>query len=75
MFVLGVWMKRTRKTGHVHTVGTLDLGDDTVGARLGHQGSEEDNSRVVHLDGCGGVWCFEGWKWLRVKELLMIELS
>lgn len=28
----------TRETGHVDTVGTLDLGDDTVGGDVGSDG-------------------------------------
>lgn len=46
--------KLTGKTGHIHAVGALDLGDNTVSGGLGHQGSEKDNSRVMH---CGrGGW-------------------
>jgi hypothetical protein len=38
---------RTGKTRHVHAIGTLDLGDDTVGLnRSGHR-SDEGN-RVTH---------------------------
>jgi hypothetical protein len=45
---------RTRETGHSHTVGALDLSDDTVGrdgSRKGSNGSE----RVTHLK-CSMYW-------------------
>ena len=39
----------TRKTGHVHTVGTLDLSDDAVGGGMGSNG-RNDGERVTHFD-------------------------
>jgi hypothetical protein len=49
------------KTGHVDTVGTLDLSDDTVGRDGAGKGSEEDDG-VLHDDYVVGFWfwCFEG---------------
>ena len=38
----------TRKTGHVDTVGTLDLSDDTMGGGLSRDSSNGED-RVAHI--------------------------
>jgi hypothetical protein len=40
---------RTGESGHVYTVGTLDLSDDTVGRGMGCNGCNEGEG-VPHLD-------------------------
>lgn len=41
----------TRETGHVHAVGTLNLGDEAVSGDGGRKGSDRGEG-VAHLDDC-----------------------